>query len=314
MNGKPAQPPRRHHYAPAFYLRRWSGADGHLEQFSRPGEQEVKARRVPPTATGFAEDLYAMPGMSHDLVQQIEVKFMSEVDQQAADVLADLESGGPRRWTPTTRSAWTRFIQSLELRTPADVAGLKERTFLEWARTVPKIQSTWEAARDPGDPATFEEFVSQRDPLLVERFALKVMAVLIDGGRTGVHINNMKWSVLDLTPSNLDLVTSDRAVERVWPLGRPAAFITLPIGPKRLFVAANQESTIRRLGSHKPREVVRLRNGTTIRLAREFVWARDRSQASFIRSTFGAARDVPTLGERLAAQGREEIEAGRPTL
>ncbi len=294
----PADPPRRHHYAPVFYLRRWTGADGFLEQFSRPGARDVKARRVAPAATGYQDDLYAMPGLPEHLVQQVEQAFMQEVDSQAAGVLAALESG-PVTWNSASRSAWTRFIQSLQLRTPADVAGIKQRTLQDWGVSIPKIQETYESMRRIGDPATFEEFMTSSDPLLVERAGLKVLTVLIDAPEMGELINNMTWEVFDLRNARLDLLTSDRPLEQVYGLRDPRAFLTVPIGPRRLFVAAHRRATINAIARASPTDVVRKRNRATVCYAREFVWAADRSQAFFIDKHF-ASVPIPTLGERLA--------------
>lgn len=294
-----ANPPRRHHYAPVFYLKRWAGlVDGQLEQFSRPGGRDVKARRVAPAATGYQDDLYAMPGLPEHLVQQVEQKFMQEVDTQGAEVLAALEAG-PVAWTSANRSAWTRFVQSLQLRTPADVAGIKQRTLQDWGVTIPKIQETYEAMRRIGDPATFEAFLASDDPLLVERAGLKVLTVLIDAPGMGEFINNMTWEVFDLRNARLDLLTSDRPVEQVYGLGDQRSFLTVPIGPRRLFVAARRRATIDAIARASPTDVVRKRNRATVCYARAFVWAADRSQAPFIAKHF-ASVPASTLGERLA--------------
>lgn len=291
-------PPRRHHYAPVFYLKRWAGADGQLEQFGRPGGREVKCRRVAPTATGYLDDLYAMPGLPDHLVQQVEQQFMQQVDHQAAQVLAELERG-PVAWTSATRSAWTRFIQSLQLRTPADVAGVKQRTVQDWGVSIPKIQETYESMRRLGDPATFEAFMESKDPTVVERVGMKVLTVLIDAPEMGAFINNMVWDVLNLDEARIELLTSDRAVEQVLGLGDPKAFLTVPIGPKRLFIAARDHSTITAIARASPTDIVRRRNRATVCHAREFVWAPDRSQSSFVIKHM-ASVSVATLGERLA--------------
>ncbi|WP_421738359.1 DUF4238 domain-containing protein [Caulobacter sp.] len=136
----PSNPPRRHHFMPVFYLKRWARADGCLEQFRRFAGRQIKPRRLAPTATGYSDDLYAMPGLSADLAQQVEKLFMQEVDSLAAAVLPALESGGAIAWTSETRTAWARFVRSLQLRTPADVAGVKQRAQDDWGVSIPLIQ------------------------------------------------------------------------------------------------------------------------------------------------------------------------------
>lgn len=297
-----SNPPIRHHFAPVFYLKRWMGADGLLEQFSRPGgaERGVRVRRFAPAATGYKDFLYTMPGLPAHIEQQVETKFMQVIDDQAAKILKRLEAGEVISWDTTNRSAWTRFVLSLQLRTPADIAGIKRRAVDEWDVTVPAIQDAYESFRKESDPETFEEFATSRDPLLLSRVGMRMATRLIDHPRIGERINNMTWDVLDLTGSSLQLLTSDRAVEQVLGLGDPRSFISLPLGPHRVFVATSQKATLDRLRSHPPRELVRLRNNSTVKLARDFVWAADRSQQRFIERQF-ASIDAPTLGERLAA-------------
>jgi hypothetical protein len=294
-----SQLPRRHHFAPVFYLRRWAGADGEVEQFNMPHNRMVRARRLHPAATGFKVDLYALPGFAPELAQQVESTFMQTVDSRAAAVLARMEDGHEPR-DRASRSDWTRFLQSLQLRTPSDMTGLKDRARADWGRTVPEIQARYEALREDGDPDTFEAFIEAKDPLLVERIGVRLATVLIDHAGLGERINKMDWDILDLERSNVTLLTSDHAVEQALGLRDPRAFITLPVGPKRLFIAANTRRTIDALAAQNPRDVVMHRNRTTVKCARDYVWAQDRTQAAFIGAHMGSV-SVRRLSERLAA-------------
>lgn len=296
---KSSEPPRKHHFAPVFYLSRWAGRDGEIEQFHKPYLSVVKVRRLPPSATGFKEDLYTLPGLAPDLAQQVESGFMQTVDSRAAEVLASMEAG----YEPVTseaRSDWTRFLLSLQLRTPSDIVGIKARVQSDWGVTVPQIQERYGELRDEGDPLTFEEFVEARDPRVVERAAVKLATVLMDHEGVGRRINNMVWEIIEVRASNLALLTSDRAVDQVLGLGDAKAFLTLPLGPNKLFIAANRKSIIEGLAAAKARDLVMHRNRSTVKLARDYVWAQDRAQSDFIRRFMGAV-PVPTLGERLAA-------------
>lgn len=305
----PSNPPRRHHFMPVFYLKRWAGVDGCLEQFRRLAGREIKPRRSAPAATGYRDDLYAMPGLSADLAQQVEKLFMQEVDSLAAAVLPGLESGGPVAWTSESRTAWARFVRSLQLRTPADVAGVKQRAQDDWGVSIPLIQETYESLRRAGEPMTFEEFVVSKDPSLVERAALKILTRLIDDPGLGAHVMNMEWEVIDLRSSPVRLLTSDCAVEQIEGLAHPDAFMTLPIGPTRLFIAANRRQIIDRLKVAPAEEVVKLRNTSTVCYARDFVWARDRAQADYICDRLGSF-PTRTLGERLAAREEDLVAEG----
>jgi hypothetical protein len=104
-----------------------------------------------------------------------------------------------------------------------------------------------------------------------------------------------------LEASNLPLLTSDRPLHQLHGLGDPDILITLPIGPRRLFVAARRLETLRRLTQASPRKLVMERNRVTVGLARRYVWAADRAQTAFIAQGMGAV-SAPSLGEQLSRQ------------
>lgn len=298
-------PPRKHHFVPIFYLSRWTGVDGRLEQYGKPFGEAVKRRRLFPSATGYEDSLYSLPGMAPSLAQQVEERFMQQVDHQAAGVMSLLE-GGRVPATSAGRSAWSRFLQSMQLRTPSDIAGIKARTKHDWDGHGPEIQAVYEElVRATGDPKMFDEFFSDADPHIVDRIAMHSAANMIDNPTMGEFINNMRWAVVDLSASSLSLLTSDWCVDQVSGLRDPNAFIHLPIGPHKLFVAANSWGTIQALQAAPPRELVMRRNRTTVCRARESVWAQDRRQDGFIRANFGSNKML-TLGERLAEMGQPQ--------
>jgi hypothetical protein len=292
-----ANPPRKHHFVPAFYLSRWANTDGQLTEFAKLPTGKIVARTRSPTATGFEMDLYTLPGLEPSEAAEIEEQFMSPLDNGAAQALDALE----QRKMPDTheaRSAWARFVQSLMLRTPADIVAIKARIDGDWETTVPQIQGAWESLRKPGDPERFEDFVDKRDPAFVEREALRIATRMIDNPQIGQRIVNMAWDVIDLAGSDIALMTSDAAARQWLGLSDPRALIVLPIGPKRLFVAANTASSLTNLACAHQRNLVKQTNLATVALARDFVWASGRSQEGFVRKRLGSVT-APTLGQRL---------------
>jgi hypothetical protein len=187
--------PIKHHHLPVFYLKRWVGDDGRLCQFSRP-HLEVVAHRKYPSQTAYVERLYELPGLSLDKAQQIEQRFMQRVDSLAAEALTALEDDIARMTQDLRlRSAWSRFIMSLLMRTPEDIATLKSVTSEEWNRAMPRLESEYSAVRTPNDPLTFEEYLALRDPQDVDRWAMSLAPLLIDHPMIGGLLNNMRWLV-----------------------------------------------------------------------------------------------------------------------
>src|SRR4051794_17283909 len=72
--------------------------------------------------------------------------------------------------------------------------------------------------------------------------------------KLGTKINRLDWSVLNLPPLRAyRLLTSDRSVVR-WGL-TAGGHIIISIGPQKLFVAAKDDTIIKRLHSRDPRSV-----------------------------------------------------------
>lgn len=123
---KSNNPPLKHHYIPAFYLKRWTSLNRKLVEYSRP-EYKLISKYTTPENTGFERRLYEMRGFSSELAQQVEEKFFKPVDTKASEALALLEQlGHTAEWTDETRSAWSRFIVSLLLRCPEDIETFRE--------------------------------------------------------------------------------------------------------------------------------------------------------------------------------------------
>ncbi len=117
----------------------------------------------------------------------------------------------------------------------------------------------------------------------------------------------MKWSV-DLSKSNHELLTSDRPIDMPLGLADPKAYISLPVSPRILFVAAHSHDLANTLRAASPIEVVRKNNQRLVEQARKFVWGSNGSQLAFIQKHFGKLPDREILTEQ---QRQEAVDAAR---
>ena len=291
--------PVKHHYLPVFYLNRWTGADGRLCQFSRP-HNDVVSHRKHPTQTGYVKRLYELPGLQPEEAQRIEQGFMQGVDSLAAEALAMLEEDNPRITRESKpRSAWSRFIMSLLMRTPEDVAALKSGIAEEWMRNIPQLEANYAVKRGPADPATLEEFLAQREPENIERWAMSLAPHLIDHRKIGELLNNMRWLVRRIASDTGEFLTSDRPVVMSWTLTEQNAYLFLPIGPKAMFVAVNDVETQRMVEERDPAEQVEAINRFVVGRAIKYVYARDDKVLHYVRKHMGTL-PRKTLIEKLA--------------
>lgn len=295
------QIPLKHHYLPVFYLSRWRDPDGRLCQFSRP-HKVVVPKRCHPAQTGFAERLYEMPGLPPEQAQQVEQRFMQPVDMLAAEALEMLEGGDPRiDRDPRLRSAWSRFLKSLMMRSPEGISALKRGLAEEWIRRIPGIEARYAVEKEPNDPSTLEEYLAKRDSGEVERWAMMLALRLMDHASIGTLLNNMQWTVREVAPDAGEFLTSDRPVVMTDTLTERNAYVFLPIGPKRLFVAVNDLETQRMVEGRDPAEQVKAVNTLVAAHAVKFSYARDDTHLAFVRQHFGTKPRLSLL-ERLVVQ------------
>lgn len=292
-------PPNKHHYIPAFYLSRWAGNDGCLCQWSRPYGQKVKPLRVHPNATGYARKLYELRGYEPQIAQQVEQNFFQPVDALAAAVLSEAEAtAGKVNWTAEKRSSWTRFIISLLLRCPEDVAAFRTN----WERDFFKVdtisQEKYEKFRTADDPPLFSDYLRSRPEPQRERLLFNVFLSLFNYEDTGQYINDMNWGFLIFSRSELEFLTSDRPIIRTSGIKPPDGHIVFPVGPNSVFVAGATENIYRRIAEIKPRELIREINRQVVGSAVKFAYSRDDSSVRFMQNRFGTTPQ-PRIAEAL---------------
>ncbi|SDM86323.1 DUF4238 domain-containing protein [Afipia sp. GAS231] len=293
-----ANPPTKHHYIPAFYLRRWLGSDGKVIEFTKP-YHDIVVKPIVPERTGYQERLYELKGYEPELAQQIEESFFKPLDTWASNALDMLERYGHNApWDADSRSAWTRFILSLLLRCPEDIALFRERWHGDFGQTDEAAEAKYRGARKDGDPDTFAEFLDRQPLSLKERYQFKVLLKLIDHGEIGQEMNNMYWRVLQTPADAPTLLTSDRPIMRTRNLKRPEGHIALPIGPRLLFIASADTDFLKQLLKVGQLKLVKEVNRQIVESATRFVYGVDDKQFRFVQNHFGKAPQ-PRLMESL---------------
>jgi len=229
----------KHHYIPCFYTRQWSGADGRLCEFSRH-HGIVKPRMTHPKGTGYAMRLYSVDGVAPEHRNAVEERFMRKTDQLASDALQLLLKGDGRAFTVETKSGWSRFIMSLMQRNPQKVEWARRNLRGLYSQELAKREADYDRLRGPADPPTFAEFKARMDATAIDIASFQLVQTMIDMPNVGQFINGMSWSITTVPQNSPTFLTSDRPVVMSNGLARPEAYIFLPIGPRKLFVAVHQ--------------------------------------------------------------------------
>jgi hypothetical protein len=272
--------PRDHHFIPAFLLKQWDRQNGKLVEYTIKHGKLI-AKPVGPHSTGYEFDLYAFNELTPDVRQYIEQQFFNYADNIASIALERHLAGSREPWSAELLSAWSRFLIGIHLRHPDAVPELRAAAQSIWEGSGEASQCAYEATRKPEDPATFDEYLEARDPLIAAKMRMNMVIKSFDNDILGKHINGMMWGVVDVSASPIRLLLSDRPVE-ISNLKEPRGFVSMPISPTKLFVAANRPASLENLRRVKPREIVQHVNLFIVSRARRFVWAQDETQRRFI--------------------------------
>jgi hypothetical protein len=175
-----------------------------------------------------------------------------------------------------------------------------------WEGSGEQSQRIYADIKEPGDPATFDEWIATKDPLIPQKAALELVMATIDNEIVGLHMMQMKWRVIEISSTPRRFLTSDRPVG-LYLIKEPTGSITMPLSPTKLFVAVNDERHVDQFCRKKDRDIVDTINADHIRRARRFVWAtsKSHSQTAFIRQHMSTGMErlpfFPGLGRYTAS-------------
>lgn len=295
-----------HHFIPCFYSKRWALNAGQLCEFSRPRDV-VKPRRTAPKGTGYVKGGYALKGAAPDQMNRLEEQFYKPVDTRAADAMILLEGGiANSDWKPRLREAWTRFLFSLLLRMPEDMAILEESYTREFALHTEQQERDYAARRKPNWPPTMTDALAALSPDEVTGQARELATRLMQNERISEKLGALHWATIDTSSARYRLLTSDRPVQLNGQLGNKHTTLMLPIGPDLLFVAAADASRVQTIRQRRADQLVSRSNQAVTQAANKLVFGIDDGMLAFVQRNFRRARPKP-LAQRLI----EEVAAKR---
>lgn len=304
-----ANPPAKHHYIPRFLLAQWAVDSGKLWRFLQPVPGKIAAKLVAPAEIGYEKYLYATPGLPTDKAQQVEQLFMSRLDDLAAETHQLILNGKLGALTQKQRSAWSRFIMSQWFRTPSGLGYFKEAMSLVLRARDEALDARYQEVRQEGYPDSLEEVIATMGPDFAGQAAMDLLRKMIDDPKNGLRLNNMPCLVIE-TAESFEFLISDAALQQSTAgIFSAQGFMTLPIAPRKLFVAATRASVVESIAALRPRDLIARHNRAVVRRASIFVGATDRSQEAFIKANFGTD-EHETLIKGLADRYRADA-AGR---
>jgi hypothetical protein len=273
----------KHHFIPVFYLKRWTGSDGKLCEFTRQWKGVVKPKRTHPSGTGYVKRLYetVTPGSNS---QQIEDLFFKPVDTMASEALEKIYDKKTKlEMNLRERIAWSRFILSLLLRSPEDLDDYKKHYAENWLKTNPRGEERYKQTKADSDPETLSEFLIKTDPAYVHDSSLEVLKTLIENKTLINRMCDFNWHTVTLNNPRHYLMTSDRPVIMTNGLARKDSYIVMPIGPRQIFLTAPYENAVLEFKKMTEEQLVTNINYTIVGQAQKYVFGKDDVQLRFVQ-------------------------------
>lgn len=104
----------------------------------------------------------------------------------------------------------------------------------------------------------------------------------MDDPEIGSHINQMRWEVYESGNLRRNFLTYDYPVVISRGLQLEDTYISIPVSPRKLFLAANPKCRIEKLWEMAQSDVVRAANFEIVKQARKYVYATDELQINYV--------------------------------
>jgi hypothetical protein len=239
-----------------------------------------------PKHTGYEHDLYAFsePIVAGVPKHAVETLFLKHVDNLAAIVRKKLDEKGLRSLSQRDRSDWVRFLMSLRIRQPRIVLSLRNESADHLRKTLMDQPEQYEELAQLGEPPTLIDWAEQHFPGLIENFGLSFFHELVDNPDIGNRIFKMKWWIWDFSNQSHDLLLSDHPCIFTSQIDDPDLIVTLPITPKKAFMATQSERVASIMRRQDPKFLLMRMNESSLSQAVVRIYARNAASERFIRN------------------------------
>lgn len=278
--------PKKHHYLPEFYQKRWANSDGEVHVYHRPYDQ-IYVQKKYPAAVGFEIELYAIPSLSEPTERQrLEIQLFGKIDRDASDALTFMEERGIPPTDPKLKQAWTDFLLSLIHRTPTAIANLKKHYIEKLSELDLQMEEIYTNLKGANDPPTFQEYLLHGSPRVFDETLATLLTSVVTSEATGNIINEMVWGVGRCNEQYHGLMTSDVPVLMTNGLRGNSACLLLPIGPDKFFIAAHNPKVIEAFNNVDAKKLERQINSAIVSQATKLVVANHARHRRFVENRF----------------------------
>jgi len=263
----------------------------------------AQSYQITPQAAGFS--VYTLHSLPEDLAQVLETNLFKPLD-----TCADLALG--RLLQPNAsldendRFAWSKFLVSINLRHPDDIAKLREEWPKDLKKPSPEDERAYSSRQSEPNHPSLAELMSLLRSDEIDLSLFNLIVEIIERSAVAQHLVGMKWALIKVTKNGF--LTGDRPIVRTNSLTEPNDHLALPLSPKVLFLAANNQDALHRISGMREEELVDAVNLPIVQKSRRFVFSQDEELRDMIDREFGRFPEVAVT--EIVFRRRSEAEQG----
>lgn len=271
------------HYVPRFLLEQWhTPPDNKLTAF-RWTDKHLLNHRYKAKSVAKERHLYSLERSKGEPDVQVERDFLGpHIDDPASVVHAQLLSHGVSNLTREEKMTWSPFLISLLLRAPPMIAHLRKRGREILSAGLDVAPEEYLVVRGTEPETTLRGWVEKHQPDVLDDLGVMTLPKLVQSNKLNLAILNVTWVTRALDRSKFDLLIGDH------PLILSGSFETrfllaLPLSPRRMFLAFNDNRTFENIKSFDDTGFVRMANVSTVSSAERYVYAPNAIQEPLIK-------------------------------
>jgi len=225
--------PKTHHFIPEFYSKQWAH-NGTIYSV-RNVRERLYWRYYAPESIGAQLYLYGYDAeFKLRRRSQVEIDFFVSLDTRASQVLPKFFER--QALSPTDRRNWAEFLLSMRLRTPEEIAKIKETGRLVLRKSSDELQSRYQEIREDWQPESLYDTAVGNIPGLSSSYGLTVLPSIISNSRFVQSILSWDWQIIRF--ERIRILFSDRPYISTAGLADPKCMIILPLSPTSIFLAS----------------------------------------------------------------------------
>ena len=272
-----------HHFLPRFYLSRWA-ANGKVWEYKLRRNGMLEGKERAPKGTGYEIDLYKVEAKEGEAAHAFELKFLQQHDDLASRALTKLETTGNP--SDDEMRGWISFLIAMNMRHPDDIKMLRAEYARRWRNEFGSLQDQYAVLKGDNNPDHICDFIEKHDPGRMETQMFDVLAGLMAHDKIGQLILDYEHSVTTLN-STLEMFTADRPVLMSPTLTEDNAYIIMPVGPKKLYLAAKDKTTQRLILNKSGNDMVKTVNDQVIKHSNIAAYSTQQGNERYINKRLG---------------------------